>query len=173
MEPKYINETKLTADLYQKGIVKSYRKTHKILLAVSTAYALLMLYISYVFLLDFDFTICIPLFLFGICIILWNTLGYKFGTKKSFKKFAKLHGSHYQVDIDFRFYEDYLEQETTKTKLTLMYKDIDIVYNMNDILLIIYTKQVIIVDKNTFIDCTVDDVLEFMKNKNINVKVLC
>lgn len=172
MEPRFKNNTVLTADLYRKGIIGSFQKKHRIIRAISIAYAVLMLYIAYIFLLYFDFTVCIPFFIFGIVIILWNWFGYRIGTKKSFMKFAELHGSHYQVDMEIRFYEDHLEQETTMTELAVMYKDVDMVYDMNDILLIIYQKQVIIVDKNTFIDCTASDVIQFMKNKEIRIKEL-
>ena len=169
MEPQFRNRTNLTLDMYKQGVVSNYKLQHKFLRASSTAYAIIMLGISFAGFLYFDWVLCLPFLALGLVILYWNIWGYKLGTKKSFMKFAKLHSSHYQVEMDYRFYEDRLEQETSKTELTVMYKDFGIVYIMYDFITIIFNKQVIIMDKSGFIDVDIDNVVKFLKEKNIKV----
>ena len=85
-------------------------------------------------------------------------------------RFAKIHGSHYQVDMEYRFYDDRIEQETAKTELAVMYKDFSVVCDMEEMLVIIFNKQVIIIDKSAFIDCNYEDVVKFLKERNVKVK---
>ena len=171
MGPLYINKTRLTYDMYKKGIIGNYKASHLLLRVFSTAYALILLFFSYVFSIDFNWTICIPFFIFAFVILFWNAAGYRIGTKKSFLKFAKLHQSHYYVDMEYRFYEDRIEQETSKTELTVRYDDISIVHNMEDILVIVFNKQVIIVDKKAFeAEGELERLLELFKSRNIKIK---
>lgn len=172
MNALFTNTTKLTEDMCQTGIVKYYKATHKFLRAISTAYALIMLYISYAFFLTLDLTVAIPFLIFGIVILFWNYAGYSFTANKSFKKFVVMHNSHYYVIMTYRFYEDRFEQETTKTKMTILYKDFSEVYNMEKMLLFIYNKQVIIMDKTSFEPGILEQVLNFIKSKNIKIKTL-
>ena len=169
MEPKFINRTNLTLDMYTRGIVANYKVSHLFLRAFSTAYAIIMLVVAFAGFLYLDWVICIPFLILGLSIIFWNIWGYKLGTKKSFLKFANLHGSHYQVETEYRFYEDRLEQETSKTELTVMYKDFDRVYVFDDIILILFDKKVIIMDKLSFIDESYDNMVKFLYDKNVNV----
>lgn len=171
MGPLYINKTKLTYDMYKKGIIGNYKASHILLRAFSTAYALILLFFSYVFSMDLNWTICIPFFIFGFIILFWNAIGYRMGTKRSFLKFAKLHQSHYYVEMEYRFYEDRIEQETSKTELTVRYDSISIVHDMLDILVIVFNKQVIIMDKAAFEeDRELDLLLELFKSRNIKIK---
>ncbi len=171
MEPLYINRTKLTYDMYKKGIIGNYKASHKLLRAFSMAYAIILLFFSYAFSLDLNLTVCIPFFLFAFAIIFWNCVGYRIGAKQSFMKFAKLHHSHYFIEMEYRFYEDRIEQETSKTELTVMYDKISIIYDMIDILVIVFNKQVIIVDKTSFeakgeLEC----LLELFRSRSIKIK---
>lgn len=172
MEPRFINRTNLTLDMYKRGVVASYKMSHRILRAFSTAYAIIMLMIAFAGFLYFDWTICIPFFIFGGAIVFWNIWGFKIGTKKSFIKFANLHSSHYQVEMEYRFYEDRLEQETSKTEMTVMYKDFDIIYVLEDMLLILFDKKVIIADKMSFVDESYDNVVKFLQEKAIKTRLL-
>lgn len=169
MEPKFINKTNLTLDMYTRGIVANYKTSHLILRAFSTAYAIIMLIIAFAGFLYLDWIICIPFLILGLIIIFWNVWGYKLGTKKSFMKFANLHGSHYQVEIEYRFYEDRLEQETSKTHLAVMYKDFDRVYLFDDIILILFNKKVIVIDKLSFVDESYDDMVKFLYDKKVKI----
>lgn len=169
MKPRYLNRTNLTLDMYSEGIISSYKTSHKMLRVISTAYAIIMLFIAFAGFLYFDWIICIPFLVLGLAIIFWNIWGYKWGTKKSFMKFAKLHSSHYQVEMEYRFYEDRLEQETSKTELTVMYKDFDVVYIMENSMIIIFNKKVIVMDRNSFVDVSDTNVIEFLKEKSIKV----
>lgn len=170
MEPRFLNRTSLTLDMYKRGIVANYKISHKVLRAFSTAYAITMLVIAFAGFLYFDWLICIPFLILGAVILFWNGWGYKLGTKKSFMKFAKLHGSHYQVEMEYRFYEDRLEQETSKTELAVMYKDLEMIYVLDDMLLILFDKKVIIVDKMSFVDESIDSVVQFLKEKGIKIR---
>lgn len=169
MKPRYVNKTNLTLDMYSQGIISSYKASHKLLRIISAAYAIIMLFIAFAGFLYFDWIICIPFLALGLAIIFWNIWGYKLGTKKSFMKFAKLHSSHYQVEMEYRFYEDRLEQETSKTELAVMYNEFDIVYELDKILIIIFNKKVIVMDKNSFVDADSTSVIEFLKEKSIKV----
>jgi hypothetical protein len=169
MKPKFLNKTNLTLDMYKRGVVANYKIVHRFLRAFSTAYAIIMLTIAVSAFLYFDWVVCIPFLILGAGIIYWNGWGYKLGTKKSFMKFAKLHSSHYQVEMEYRFYEDRLEQETSKTELTVLYKDFDRVYVLDDIILITFDKKLIIMDKKSFVDENSDNVIEFMKEKDIKI----
>lgn len=169
MKPRYVNKTNLTLDMYSQGIISSYKASHKLLRVISAAYAIIMLFIAFAGFLYFDWIICIPFLVLGLAIIFWNIWGYKLGTKKSFMKFAKLHSSHYQVEMEYRFFEDRLEQETSKTELSVMYNDFDIVYELDEILIIIFNKKVIVMDKNSFVDADSTNVIEFLKEKSIKV----
>jgi hypothetical protein len=71
--------------------------------------------------------------------------------------------------MEYRFYEDRLEQETSKTELTVLYKDFDRVYVLDDIILITFDKKLIIMDKKSFVDENSDNVIEFMKEKDIKI----
>lgn len=171
MEPLYVNKTKLTYDMYKRGIVGNYKASHKLLRAFSTAYAIVLLFFSYIFFLDLNLTICIPFFIFAALILFWNSMGYRLGTKQSFLKFAKLHQSHYFIEMEYRFYSDRIEQETSKTELTVRYDKISTVYDMCDILVIVYNKQIIIVDKGAFeAEGELVCLLELFRNHNIKVK---
>ena len=73
--------------------------------------------------------------------------------------------------MEYRFYEDRIEQETSKTELTVRYDDISIVHNMEDILVIVFNKQVIIVDKKAFeAEGELERLLELFKSRNIKIK---
>lgn len=171
MEPLFINRTKLTYDMYKKGIVGSYKASHKILRAFSTAYAIILLFFSYIFLMDMNLTICIPFFIFAALILLWNGVGYRLGTKQSFMKFAELHQSHYFVEMEYRFYDNRVEQETSKTELTVLYDKISVLYDLYDILVIVFNKQVIVVDKGAFeAEGEPNRILDFFKSHNIKTK---
>lgn len=169
MEPIFRNNTKLTFDLYKDGVTESFNSTHRILRAVSIAYAVIMMAGAYL-LFIYNAVFAILFFVLGAGILFWTFWGYKMGSKISFMRFAKLHGSHYQVDMEYRFYEDRIEQETSKTELVVMYKDFDIVGDMIDKLVIIFNKQVIVIDNSAFIDCNYEDVVKFLKEKNVKVK---
>lgn len=171
MGPLYINKTRLTYDMYKKGIIGNYKASHFLLRAFSTAYAIILLFFSYVFAIDLNWTVCIPFFLFGAVILFWNGAGYRLGTKQSFLKFAGLHQSHYYVDMEYRFYDDRIEQETSKTELTVSYGDISIVHDMEDILVIVFNKQVIIADKSAFeAEGELERLLELFKSRNIKIR---
>lgn len=71
--------------------------------------------------------------------------------------------------MEYRFYEDRLEQETSKTELTVMYKDFDVVYIMKNSMIIIFNKKVIVMDRNSFVDVSDTNVIEFLKEKSIKV----
>ncbi|MBQ3584711.1 MAG: YcxB family protein [Lachnospiraceae bacterium] len=170
MKSIFKNNTCLTMDMYREGIIANYKSSHKLLRAMSFAYAIILFIIAYAFFLFMDWTLGSVFLVLGIAIILWNLAGYKLGTKSSFLKFAELHGSHYQVDMEYRFYEERLEQETTKTELAVPYSDFDLVYEMEKILIFTFQKKVIIMDKSAFVDCNCEDVIKFIQNKNIKVK---
>ncbi len=171
MQPLYTNRTKLTYDMYKEGIIGNYKASHKILRAVSTAYALILLFFSYIFLLDMNLTICIPFFIFAALILFWNLIGYRLGTKQSFMKFAELHQSHYFIEMEYRFYDDRMEQETSKTELTVLYNNVSVIYNLFDILVIVFNKQVIIVDKGAFeTEGELERILDFFRGHNIKIK---
>ncbi len=169
MEPQFINNTNLTMDIYKQGITSSYKKSHKFLRAMSTAYAIILLFIAFAAFLYFNWIVCVPFFVLGLAIVFWNIWGYKLGTARSFMKFANLHSSHYQVEVEYRFYEDRLEQETSKTELAVMYEDFDVVYDMKELMVIIFNKKVIIIDKSSFVDVEYENVIEFLKKKNIKI----
>lgn len=172
MKPIFKNNTTLTLDMYREGIIASYKASHRLLRAMSFAYAIILIVIAYAFFLFMDWALAGIFLFFGVAIVLWNVAGYKLGTKSSFLKFSKLHGSHYQVEMEYRFFEERLEQETSKTELAVKYDEFDIVYEMEKVLIIIFNKKVIIMDKSAFIDCTSSDVIKFIKEKNVKYKVI-
>lgn len=172
MRPIFKNNTTLTLDMYREGIIASYKASHKWLRAMSFAYAIILFIIAYAFFLFMDWMLGGIFLFFGAAIILWNMAGYKLGTKSSFIKFAELHDSHYQVEMEYRFYEERLEQETSKTELAVKYSDFDVMYEMDNILIIIFNKKVIIMDKTAFVYVSVEDVIKFLKEKNIKYKKL-
>lgn len=169
MEPNFRNNTKLTLDLYKYGITESFNASHRLLRAISLAYGVIMILVA-LKMLDYNTVFCILFLLLGIGVLFFTLGGYRLGTKRSFLNFAKMHGSHYQVDMEFRFYEDRLEQETKKTELTVMYKDFKEVCNLEDVLVFLYNKHVIIMEKSAFIDCDYEDVIKFLKEKNVRIR---
>lgn len=169
MQPRFRNNTKLTLDLFKYGVSESFKASHKLLRAISISYGFIMIFAACV-LLDYDTIFATLFFVLGFGIIFWTLAGYKIGTKRSFMNFAKLHNSHYQIDMEFRFYDDRLEQETEKTELTVMYKDISDVCDLDEILIFNYKKQVIILEKSAFIDCNYEDVIKFLKERKIKVR---
>lgn len=169
MEPKFKNNTKLTLDLYKYGVSESFKASHRLLRALSLAYGVVMILVACK-MLDYNTVFCILFLLLGVGILFWTLIGYKLGTKRSFMNFAKLHNSHYQIDMEFRFFDDRLEQETAKTELTVMYKDFSEICDLDDILVFMYKKQVIIMEKSAFIDCNYEDVIKFLKEKKIKVR---
>lgn len=169
MKEKFKNRTTLTLDMYMKGIRESYRLTNRIRRALSYAYAVIMLIIACAFFLSGDPLVGGLFVLFSSVIVFWNLAGYRIGTKGSFISFAKLHGSHYQVEMEYRFYEDHLEQETEKTELSVPYEKIDRIYVSDDLLIILFDKKVIMLDKRSFIDCKVKDVIKFIQKKEVKV----
>ena len=72
MKPRYINRTNLTLDMYSEGIISSYKTSHKMLRVISTAYAIIMLFIAFAGFLYFDWIICIPILVHRLAIIFWN-----------------------------------------------------------------------------------------------------
>ena len=169
MEPSYKNRTNLTLDMYRNGVIAGYKSSHKFVRVISTAYAIVMLIMAVAFFLSLEFMVSGVFALLGGLILIWNIWGYRMGTKKSFMDFARLHDSHYQVDMEFRFYEERLEQETTKTEMAVMYKDIDVIYNTDEYFLIVFDKKLIIVEKSKFVDETAENVIKFLKGKGIKV----
>lgn len=169
MESIYRNKTILTLDMYREGISSSYKSSHKILRAVSFAYAIIMIFIAYVF-LYLDWIFAGIFFVLAVVILFWDFFGYKIGTKKSFINFAKLHESHYQVLMEYDFCEEGLKQETSKTELFVRYDEFDIVYDTGTLMIVIFSKKVIIIDKLSFVDCTYGDVIKLVQDKGIRVK---
>lgn len=169
MEPIFKNKTNLTLDMYKDGIIKEYKLSHRFVRIISTAYAIVMLIMAVAFFLDLQFMVSFIFVILGAVVLIWNIWGYRWGTKSSFMKFARLHGSHYQVEMEFRFFNDRLEQETSKTELTVMYKNISIIYDTEDKLLIVFDKKLIIADKQQFVDESAENVIEFLKEKGIKV----
>ena len=71
--------------------------------------------------------------------------------------------------MEYRFYEKRLEQETEKTELGVEYKNISHVYNFPDVLLFVYDKSVIIMDKQGFVRGSAEEVEELMRQNNVKV----
>lgn len=150
MEAICINRTRLTYDMYRQGVVNYYKSRHMVLRAVSYAYGAAMLVLAYFSFLYLE--LALSLLFLGIAgaVFFWNLVGYRMGTKNSFMKFAGLHQSHYCVELEYRFFKDRLEQETEKTALTVFYNKIEEVCDFVDILVIVFDKQLIVVDKMAF-----------------------
>ena len=165
MEPLFRNNTKLTLDKYKNGVAENFRLSHRFSRAISTAYAIILLFLAFAVFWYIDLVIfAILVFVAGVTLF-YFFYGYKIGTKKSFMKFAALHGSHYQVDMEYRFYEERLEQETDKTELAVMYKDIDCVRRTDDIILIVFDKQLILMDASGFEGNTAEGFMSFINEK--------
>lgn len=171
MEILFRNKTILTEDMYKSGVVGNYKLSHKLLRAMSTAYAIVLFFIGYAFLHVLDLVLAIPFILFAAAIFLWNGFGYKYAAKKSFKEFARMHNSHYEVEMDYCFYEDRIEQETTKTQGNISYDKISIVNVFNGMMVIVFNKQAAILDVEGFQNNTYEEVINFLSDKKIKVKV--
>lgn len=172
MDAKYENVTNLTLDMYMQGIKESYLQRNKIGRAISYAYAIIMMVIACAFFLSGEVALGGFFLVCGVIIFFWNLRGYRLGTKGSFLEFARLHGSHYQVEMTYRFYEDRLEQETDKTELTVPYDRIKVVYETTKCMIFFFDRKVIIMDKLSFIDCEYENVIEFIQEKNVKVHTI-
>ena len=170
MQPLFQNRTKLTEDLYIDAIKQYYSVGHRLSRVLAVAYSIILLWCAVMLIGDMNLIVGIPIVLFAIGILLWQFKGYIVTSKRSFKQFAKLHSSHYQIDMDYRFYEDRLEQETEKTELTVMYKDISAAYRFIDEMVLVYKNSVIIMDNNAFVKGDIEAVVELLKQKNVKVK---
>lgn len=169
MQPLFQNRTKLTEDLYTSAIKKYYSVGHRISRVLAVSYSIILLWCAYMLIMDMNLVVGIPFVLFAIGILFWQFRGYVVTSKRSFKQFAKLHKSHYQIDMDYRFYEERLEQETEKTELTVMYKDISKVYRFMDELVLVYNNTVIIMDNGAFVKGDVEAVVELLRQNNIKI----
>lgn len=170
MQPLFQNRTKLTEDLYIDAIKQYYSTGHRLSRVLAVAYSIILLWCAVMLIGDMNLIVGIPFVLFAIGILLWQFKGYIVTSKRSFKQFAKLHRSHYQIDMDYRFYEDRLEQETEKTELTVMYKDISAAYRFIDEMVLVYKNSVIVMDNNAFVKGDIEAVVELLKQKNVKVK---
>lgn len=167
----YINRTRLTLDMYEEGITKNYKASNKVLRAFATAYAILLLFVGYVCLMNWNFTVAIPLMLFGGFTLYWFYFGYRRRAKKSFMDFAKLHDSHYYVDMEYRFYKDHIEQETEKTILSVPYEDITSICDLVNTMVIVFKKQVIVLEKSAFeIEGELELLMKMFKERNIKIR---
>lgn len=169
MKTIFENKTLLTEDLYMSGIKQYYKIGHRFSRMLAVAYATVMLGFAGFFLYDINLVLGIPFLLASILILFWQFKGYTITAKKSFKKFAILHQSHYEVDIEYRFYDKRLEQETKKTELGVEYKNISDVYRFDDVLLLVYDKSVIVMDMQGFVKGSAQEVWEFMKQNGVKV----
>lgn len=169
MKPVFENKTVLTEDLYMSGIKEYYKIGHRFSRSLAVAYAVVMLGFAGIFLYDLNIVLGIPFLLASVLILFWQFKGYLISAKKSFKNFAVLHQSHYEVDMEYRFYEKRLEQETEKTELGVEYKNISHVYNFPNVLLFVYDKSVIIMDKQGFVRGSAEEVEELMRQNNVKV----
>lgn len=170
MQPIFQNKTLLTEDLYVQGIKEYYKIGHRISRAIGVAYGIVIAVSGGMMLYDLNFVTGIPFIIVALMIFVWYFWGYLWSTKKSFKKFAGLHESHYQVEMDFRFYENRLEQETERTELGVDYKDITDMYIFSDILIFVYNRNVIIMDRKSFVRGSVDEIIALMKQNNVKIK---
>lgn len=169
MQPIFENKTCLTEDLYLSGIKEYYKIGHRMSRVLAVAYAIVMLGFSILFLYDLNIVLGIPFFLVGAFLLFWQIKGYLITSKKSFRQFTLMHQSHYEVEMDFRFYEGHMEQETEKTELAVEYKRISHLYNFPDVLLFVYDKKVIMMDKGSFIKGSTDEILGLMKQNNVKI----
>ncbi|MDE5780396.1 MAG: hypothetical protein K2I03_02815 [Lachnospiraceae bacterium] len=169
MQPIFENKTCLTEDLYLNGIKEYYKIGHKMSRVLTAAYAIVLLGCAAMFLYDLNFILGIPFLVIGVLLIFWQIKGYLITSKKSFHQFALMHQSHYEVDMDFRFYEGHMEQETEKTELAVEYKRISHLYNFPDVLLVVYDKKVIMMDKGSFIKGSTDEILGLMEQNKVKI----
>lgn len=169
MQPLVKNETALTQDLYLNGIKEYYQIGHRLSRVLSVAYSFILLWCAGMLLSDFNLIVGIPFFIVAVLILFWQFKGYLISSKRSFKSFALLHSSHYQVDMEYRFFKDHLEQETERTELSVEYSKISHVYDLSECLLFVYGKQVIIMDKNAFVYGAVEDVFELMNENKVKI----
>jgi len=169
MQPIFENKTCLNEDMYIKGIKEYYKIGHRLSGIMAVAYGIVLLGFSGLFLYDLNFIMGISFLLLGILILFWQFKGNIILSKRSFRQFALMHNSHYQVDMDFRFYESHMEQETEKTELAVEYKSISDLYDFEDILLIVYDKKVIMMDKGSFVKGTADEIRELLKQNNVKI----
>lgn len=169
MQPIFENKTCLTEDLYLNGIKEYYKIGHRMSRVLTAAYAVVLLGCAAMFLYDLNFVLGIPFFAIGVLLIFWQIKGYLITSKKSFHQFALMHQSHYEVDMDFRFYEGHMEQETEKTELAVEYKRISHLYNFPDVLLVVYDKKVIMMDKDSFIKGSTDEILGLMEQNKVKI----
>lgn len=169
MQPIIENKTVLTEDLYMSGIKQYYKIGHRFSRYMAIAYAVVILGFAAFFLYDLNFLLGIPFLLISIFILFVEFRGYGIFLKKSFKKFAILHHSHYEVEITFRFYDKRLEQETDRTELGVEYKSISRAYDFPDVILLVYGKSVIIMDRDGFVVGSASQAKELMKNNGVKV----
>lgn len=169
MQPIFENKTCLNEDMYIKGIKEYYKIGHRLSGIMAVAYAVVLMGFSALFLYDLNFIMGISFLLLGILILFWQFKGNTIFSKKSFRQFALMHNSHYQVEMDFRFYESHMEQETEKTELAVEYKNISDLYDFEDILLIVYDKKVIMMDKGSFVKGTADEIRELLKQNDVKI----
>ena len=113
MQPVFENKTVLTEDLYMSGIKEYYKIGHRFSRSLAVAYAVVMLGFAGIFLYDLNIVLGIPFLLASVLILFWQFKGYLISAKKSFKSFAVLHQSHYEVDMEYIFYDKRLEQLQT------------------------------------------------------------
>lgn len=169
MQPIFENKTCLTEDLYLNGIKEYYKIGHRMSRVLAVAYSIILIGCAAMFLYDLNFVLGLPFLLLGIFILFWQFKGYLISSKKSFRKFTLMHQSHYEVDMDFRFYEGHMEQETEKTELAVEYKRISDLYEFSDVLLLVYEKKVIMMEKSSFIKGSVEEILALMKQHHVKI----
>ncbi len=172
MQPIFENKTVLTEDLYIRGVKEYYRKGHRLSRAFGFAYALLMAFFGMLMLYDLNFLLGIPFVAVAGLLLFWHFKGYLMSAKKSFKKLALLHNSHYQVEMEFRFYESRLEQETEKTELTVGYNKINKMYICQDFIMLICDRSIMVLDAGGFTKGSVSDVRELLKQNHVKIKSL-
>lgn len=169
MQPLFQNKTRLTEDLYIGAIKKYYSVGHRISRTISLAYAIILLWCSAMLLSDINLIVGIPFAILAAVILVWQFKGYLVSSKRSFKQFAKLHKSHYQIDMDYRFYEERMEQETERTELTVMYKDISKVYSFAEEMVIVLKTSLIVIDNKAFTKGSAEAVEELLRQKNVKI----
>lgn len=172
MQPIFENKTVLTEDLYIRGVKEYYNKGHRISRTFGLAYAVVMAFCGMLLLYDLNFLLGIPFVLVAGLLLFWHFKGYLISAKKSFKKLVLLHNSHYQVEMEFRFYEKRLEQETEKTELTVEYKNINRMYICQGMVLFVCDRNIIVLDAEGFIRGNVDEVKKYLGQYKIKIKSL-
>lgn len=165
--PRYTNLTTLTKKQYFQFREKDFTEENAIIRKGMFSVTALLTITAFILFRMKGLSVLIFLNALLILVLLWLTMyGYKFKAVKEFERLQSVRGEN--PDITYRFYEEYVQMETDKSKVSINYTQVDKLLETKELYVLKVGDTGIIIARDGFMTGNRKAFKEFIENRMDN-----